>query len=123
MIRIKRVYAPPDESDGVRILVDRLWPRGVSKAAARIDEWRKDLAPTTVLRKGFGHDPSKWEEFQSRYRNELETEGKMEQLRSLGKRARKETITLVYAARDEAHNNAVVIKKLVETLSAHSEAT
>ncbi len=123
MIRIKRVYAPPDESDGVRILVDRLWPRGVSKAGARIDEWCKGLAPTTVLRKDFGHDPSKWEEFQSRYRNELEAAGKMEELRSLGKRARKETITLVYAARDEAHNNAVVIKKLVETLSAHSAAT
>lgn len=81
MIRIKRVYAPPDGSDGVRILVDRLWPRGVTREAARIDEWRKDLASTTVLRKWFGHDPSKWEEFQSRYRNELEAAGKMEELR------------------------------------------
>lgn len=118
MIRIKRVYAPPDESDDVRILVDRLWPRGVSKAAARIDEWRKDIAPSNILRKEFGHDPSKWKEFQSRYRNELEAAGKMDELRILGERARKETITLVYAARDEAHNNAVVIKKFVETLSA-----
>ena len=114
MIRIKRVYAPPEESDGVRILVDRLWPRGVSKAAARADEWRKDLAPTTVLREWFGHDPSKWEEFQSRYRNELEAAGKMDELRILGERARREALTLVYAARDEARNNAVVIKKLIE---------
>ena len=120
MIRIKRVYAPPDGSDGVRILVDSLWPRGVTREAARIDEWRKDLAPTTVLRKWFGHDPSKWEEFLSRYRNELEAAGKMEKLRSLGERARRETIILLYAARDEVRNNAVVIKKLVETLSSHS---
>lgn len=117
MIRIKRIYAPPEETDGVRLLVDRLWPRGVSKAAARIDEWRKDLAPSNVLRKWFGHDPSKWQEFQSRYRNELESAGKVEELRLMGEKARKETITLVYAARDEAHNNAVVIKKLIEKLS------
>ena len=123
MIRIKQAYAPQDESDGVRILVDRLWPRGVRKAAARIDEWRKDLAPTTILRKWFEHDPSKWEKFQSRYRNELEVAGKMEELRSLGERARRETITLVYAARDEARNNAVAIKKLIEKLSGHSAAT
>jgi len=122
MIRIKRVYAPPDGSDGVRILVDRLWPRGVSKGAARIDEWRKDLAPSNILRKGFGHAPSKWEKFQSRYRNELEAAGKMDEFRILGERAIKETITLVYAARDEARNNAVVIKKLVEKLSGHSAA-
>ena len=122
MIRTKRVYAPPDGSDGVRILVDRLWPRGVTREAARIDEWRKDLASTTVLRKWFGHDPSKWEEFQSRYRNELEAAGKMEELRSLGERARRETITLLYAARDEVRNNAVVIKKLIEKLSGHSAA-
>jgi len=122
MIRIKRVYASPDGSDGVRILVDRLWPRGVTREAARIDEWRKDLAPTTVLRKWFGHDPSEWEEFQSRYRNELEAAGKMEELRSLGERARRETITLLYAARDEVRNNAVVIKKLIEKLSGHSAA-
>ena len=120
MIRIKRVYAPPDESDGVRFLVDRLWPRGVSKSAARIDEWRKDLAPSNNLRKWFDHDPSKWKEFRSRYRDELESAEKMDKLRILGERARRETITLVYAARDEAHNNAVVIKKLVEKLSGHS---
>ena len=84
MIRIKRVYAPPDESDGVRFLVDRLWPRGVSKSAARIDEWRKDLAPSNNLRKWFDHDPSKWKEFRSRYRDELESAEKMDKLRILG---------------------------------------
>ena len=120
MIRIKRAYAPPEGSDGVRLLVDRLWPRGVSKEAARIDEWRKDLAPSAILRKRFGHDPSKWKEFQSSYRNELEAAGKMDDLRILGERAKKETITLVYAARDEARNNAAVLKKLAETLSVHS---
>ena len=123
MIRIKGVYAPPAETDGVRFLLDRLLPRGASKAAARIDEWRKDLAPSNVLRKWFGHDPSKWEEFQSRYRNELESAGKMDELRILGERARRETITLVYAARDEVRNNAVVLKELVEALSVHSPVT
>lgn len=120
MIRIKRVYAPPDGSDGVRFLVDRLWPRGVSKAAARIDEWRKDLAPSNVLREWFGHDPPKWKEFQSRYRIELESAGKVAELRSLGERARKETVTLVYAARDETHNNAVAIKEMIDKLSGDS---
>ena len=123
MIRIKRVHEPPGGSDGVRILVDRLWPRGTSKAAARIDEWRKDLAPSNDLRKWFGHDPSKWETFQSRYQHELEAAGKMEELRFLGERARREIITLVYAARDEEHNNAVVNRKLVGTLSGHSADT
>ena len=123
MIRIKRVYAPPAETDGVRLLVDRLWPRGISKAAARIDEWRKDLAPSNALRKWFGHDPTKWEEFQSRYRAELESAGKMEEFLILGERARREAITLVYAARDEERNNAVVIMKLTESLPGHSDST
>jgi uncharacterized protein YeaO (DUF488 family) len=122
MIRIKRVYAPPDGSDGVRILVDRVWPRGLTKEAARIDEWRKDLAPTTALRKWFGHDPAKWETFRSRYRRELEAGGKTEELRSLGERGRKETVTLVYAARNEEHNNARVIQEVIEKLSAHPES-
>lgn len=117
MIRTKRIYSPPERSDGARFLVDRLWPRGVSKDAARIDEWRKELAPSGELRKWFEHDPSKWEEFQRRYRSELESAGRMEDLRILGNKARKETITLVYAARDESHNNAVALGKLIETLS------
>lgn len=117
MVRIKRVYDKRGRSDGVRILVDRLWPRGVTKGEARIDEWRKNLAPSSVLRKWFAHDPSKWEKFQSRYRNELESAGKMEELRILGERARREAITLVYAARDEERNNAVVIKNLIRSMA------
>jgi uncharacterized protein YeaO (DUF488 family) len=117
MIRIKRIYERPDPSDGIRILVDRLWPRGMSRAAARIDEWRKDLAPTNVLREWFHHDPPKWEEFRQRYRNELDAAGKAEELEELAERARTETVTLLYAARDEARNNAVALKKFLEKLS------
>jgi uncharacterized protein YeaO (DUF488 family) len=120
MIRIKRIYDRPDPSDGVRILVDRLWPRGTSKAAARIDGWRKDLAPTDALRKWFNHDPRKWEEFRVRYRNELDAAGKMDELKALGERAITKTVTLLYAAHDEAHNNAVVLKKMIEKLSRQS---
>lgn len=114
MIRIKRIYDRPDPSDGIRILVDRLWPRGTSKASARIDEWRKDLAPTDALRKWFHHDPRKWEEFRLRYRNELDAAGKMEELKELADLGKTETVTLLYAAHDEARNNAVVLKKILE---------
>jgi uncharacterized protein YeaO (DUF488 family) len=117
MIRIKRIYDRPEPSDGVRILVDRLWPRGMSKAVARIDEWRKEIAPTNVLREWFRHDPPRWEEFQVRYRNELDAAGKTGDLKELAERARAETITLLYAARDEARNNAVALRKILERLS------
>jgi uncharacterized protein YeaO (DUF488 family) len=117
MIRIKRIYDRPDPSDGIRILVDRLWPRGMSRAAARIDEWRKDLAPTNVLREWFHHDPPKWEEFRQRYRNELDAAGKTGELKELADRARTETVTLLYAAHDEMHNNAVALKKILGKLS------
>jgi len=117
MIRMKRIYDRPDPSDGVRILVDRLWPRGMSRAAARIDEWRKDLAPTNVLREWFHHAPPRWEEFRQRYRNELDAAGKMEELKELAERARTETVTLLYAARDETRNNAVALKKIIEKIS------
>jgi uncharacterized protein YeaO (DUF488 family) len=122
MIRIKRIYDRPDPSDGVRILVDRLWPRGMSKAEARIDEWRKDLAPTNALREWVHHDPHRWEEFQVRYRNELDAAGKTEELKELADRARTETVTLLYAARDEARNNAVALKKILEKLSRPGRA-
>jgi uncharacterized protein YeaO (DUF488 family) len=117
MVRIKRIFEKADRSDGVRILVDRLWPRGISREEARIEAWRKDLAPTGALRKWFGHDPRKWEEFQVRYRNELDAAGKMEELKDLAGLAKTETVTLLYAAHDEARNNAVVIKNLIKTLS------
>ena len=114
MIRIKRVYEKWDRSDGVRLLVDRLWPRGIAREAARIEAWRKDLAPTDALRKWFGHDPRKWEEFQVRYRNELDAAGKMEELKELAGRAKTGTVTLLYAAHDETRNNAVALKKFIE---------
>lgn len=117
MIRIKRVYDPPELSDGVRILVDRVWPRGLKKAEARIDEWRWDLAPTAALRKWFHHDPRKWEAFRRRYRNELKARGKFKELQELAERAKRETLTLLFGARDEEHNNAVVLKELLEELS------
>ena len=116
MIRIKRVYDPPDRSDGVRILVDRLWPRGLKKDAARVDAWRKDVAPTDALRRWFDHDPRKWDEFRARYRAELDAAGKRGELAILGRRASRGTVTLLYAARDETHNNALVLKEIVEDL-------
>lgn len=112
MISIKRVYEPPDPSDGLRILVDRLWPRGLAKEKARIDQWQKDLAPSDALRRWFGHDPRRWEEFKRRYRQELST--KMEEVKDLVKQARHGTITLLFASQDKEHNNAVVFQELLE---------
>ena len=110
-IRLKRAYEPIDAGDGTRVLIDRLWPRGVSKDAATIDLWLKDLAPSTALRKWFGHDPARWAEFQERYTQEVRTHPELfEQLRDL---ARKGRITLVYAAHDEKHNDAVVLRGLL----------
>ena len=110
-IKIKRVYEPPDKEDGMRILVDRLWPRGVKKVDAAIDHWLKELAPSTTLRKWFGHDPARWNEFRRRYSAELhEHRGELDRLRDL---ARKSRITLVYAARDETHNEAAVLRDIL----------
>ncbi len=110
--RIKRVYEQPDPADGRRILVDRLWPRGLSKEKARVDLWLKDIAPSTELRKWFDHDPDKWEEFKARYHAELKENdapvARLKQELELG------MVTLVYAAKDEKHNDAVA---LVEFLS------
>ncbi len=107
-IKLKRAYEQPTRGDGVRILVDRLWPRGVKKADAAIDHWMKDVAPSAALRQWFGHDPVRWAEFRHRYRNELkEHEKEIHELRGL---ARHGPITLVYAARDQAHNEAVVLR-------------
>lgn len=116
MLKTKRVYEEAKPDDGVRILVDRLWPRGVSKEKAKIDEWRKDLSPSDELRRWYGHDPAKWEEFESRYRAELEQQGKLDDLKDLASRARHENVTLVFAAHDEEHSNAAFLKELVETL-------
>jgi len=112
MIRIKRIYEEASGDDGLRVLVDRLWPRGISKEEANLDRWEKDLAPTNELRKWFGHDPERWEEFLRRYR--VEVEGKEELLAQLRKEATAGTVTLLYAAKDEAHNNAVALKRYIE---------
>jgi uncharacterized protein YeaO (DUF488 family) len=111
-IKIKRVYDEPDKTDGTRILVDRLWPRGLTKAKADVDLWLKDIAPTTELRKWYGHDPEKWTEFKKRYREELK---KNPQPVALLKREVEEgPVTLVYGARDEEHNEALVLQKLLK---------
>jgi uncharacterized protein YeaO (DUF488 family) len=109
-VSLKRAYEPPAETDGMRVLVDRLWPRGVRKSRARIDLWLKDLAPSTALRKWFGHDPGKWPEFRKRYRAELKGNPALAELRE---QSRQRDITLVYAARDELHNDAVVLKQVL----------
>ena len=112
MIQLKRVYEEPSRRDGVRILVDRLWPRGLTKERAAVNLWLKDVAPSSELRKWFGHDPAKWKEFQVRYRKELrEKRAYLEELRSEG---RKRTVTLVYGARDQEHNEAAVLKRVLE---------
>ena len=112
VIRVKRVYEEPSPQDGVRILVDRLWPRGLTKERAAVDLWLKDVAPSTELRKWFGHDPAKWKEFQVRYRKELRK--KQDALKLLKQKSDEHTVTLVYGARDEEHNEAVVLKRLLE---------
>lgn len=110
-IRIKRAYDRPSAEDGTRVLVDRLWPRGVKKNGAAIDRWFRDVAPSAELRRWFGHDASRWEEFQRRYRTELKQHGKeLDELRQL---ARAGTLTLVFAARDEEHNDAVVLRDVL----------
>ena len=110
-VRLKRAYEPSGPDDGMRILVDRLWPRGVRKADAAIDLWLKELAPSTALRKWFGHDPARWQSFRERYAEELrQCPEALAQLREL---ARKGPVTLVYSAHDEAHNDAVVLRELV----------
>lgn len=106
-VRLKRAYEPAAPSDGYRALIDRLWPRGVSKAKAELNEWTKELAPSTELREWFGHDPSRFGEFRVRYIDELR--GERPRLTALRRRAREGTLTLVYSAHDQEHNDAVVL--------------
>jgi uncharacterized protein YeaO (DUF488 family) len=110
-VRLKRAYEHPAAEDGTRILVDRLWPRGVRKEDAAIDQWAKELAPSTGLRKWFGHEPARWPKFRERYAAELrEHSAQLDELRKL---ARRGPITLVYAAHDEQHNDAVVLREML----------
>lgn len=111
-IRVKRAYDPPEPGDGRRVLVDRVWPRGLSRDALRIDAWFRDLAPSSGLRKWFGHDPAKWDEFRRRYTRELEQ--RPQDLAELVALARAGDVTLVFGARDTAHNNAVALKAYLE---------
>jgi uncharacterized protein YeaO (DUF488 family) len=112
-LEIKRVYEEPSRADGTRILVDRLWPRGLSKEKARVDLWLKEIAPSTELRKWFSHDPNKWTEFQSRYWRELKS--KTDLLDDLKAKTAKGPVTLLYGAKDELHNEAVVLKALLQS--------
>lgn len=111
MIKTKRIYDPPETGDGKRLLVDRLWPRGVAKETAHVDDWLKELAPSNELRTWFSHDPAKWDEFRSRYEQELQEHREL--LVKLHREAEKKPVTLLYAAKDPEHNNAVVLKKLI----------
>jgi uncharacterized protein YeaO (DUF488 family) len=117
-IKLKRAYDVPESSDGFRILVDRLWPRGLSKSSAQIGLWLKEIAPSAPLRKWFGHDPLKWTQFRDRYFRELDKNPKaVEQLK---KHLSHRTVTLVYSAKDQEHNNAVALKQYLEPHRANS---
>ena len=117
-VKLKRAYDLPSRSDGKRVLIDRLWPRGVKKTEAKIDEWMKDIAPSTKLRKWFGHEPARWPEFRRRY--EAEVRDHPEQLERLRMLAREGPLTLVFSAHDEDHNDAVVLRELI--LGHHGHA-
>lgn len=110
-VRLKRAYAPAAPSDGYRILIDRLWPRGVSRDQAKLDDWDKELPPSTELRQWFGHEPARFEEFRRRYLDELRDQ--RPRLAALRRRAREGTLTLVYSARDTEHNDAMVLAEVL----------
>ncbi len=112
MIKIKRVYEEYDVADGTRVLVDRLWPRGVRRASPKVDIWMRDVAPSSELRKWFSHDPGKWQEFKKRYLKELSENDALGKLIELVRT--NSVLTLIYAARDEQHNDAMVLKSLLE---------
>ncbi|PDT34804.1 hypothetical protein CO671_19035 [Rhizobium sp. M10] len=111
-LRSKRIYEPKDEKDGLRILVDRLWPRGLKKQEAAVDIWLKDIAPSPALRRWFGHDPAKWTEFQGRYREELDKNSPV--VEELRRHIGQSDATLLYAAKDEDHNHAIVLQRFVD---------
>jgi uncharacterized protein YeaO (DUF488 family) len=119
MIKVKRIYAPAALDDGVRLLVDRLWPRGLNKTAARLDAWLKDFAPSDELRHWFGHDPARWNEFQRRYFAELD--GLPMVRETILPSGRHGNVTLLYSARDQEHNNAIALKAYLEDRPALKE--
>ena len=111
--KTKRIYEPAAKGDGYRVLIDRLWPRGIKKEDAKLDEWARELAPSTDLRKWFGHDPQRFDEFRRRYIKELKSQD--EELQALRRRARKGTVTLLFGARDTEHNDAVVLADVLRS--------
>ncbi len=117
MITLKRVYEPPADEDGERILVDRLWPRGVARTEARLSCWMKEVAPTSALRKWFGHEPSRWEEFRRRYAEELQAPDKQALLKDIAAKSRHGVVTLVFGARDPDHNHALVLTQLIREIA------
>jgi uncharacterized protein YeaO (DUF488 family) len=120
VIRLKRAYEAASARDGYRVLVERLWPRGVRKADLQLDAWLKDVAPSAELRRWFGHDPARFDEFAARYRRELRQSPAAEALAALARRVSEGTVTLIYAAHDEAHNGAVVLSgEIDDALAAH----
>jgi uncharacterized protein YeaO (DUF488 family) len=112
MLKIKRVYDPVSTDDGKRILIDRLWPRGIKKEEAHVDEWLKEIAPSNELRKWYSHDPAKWAEFRKRYKEELA--GKSELLKKIKAEARKQTVTLLFSTKELERNNAVALKEMLD---------
>jgi uncharacterized protein YeaO (DUF488 family) len=114
MVQIKRAYEVPARRDGYRVLIDRLWPRGVRKEALALDAWAKELAPSDRLRRWFGHDPDRWRDFTTRYRRELRAPAAQAVLADLAARAASGSVTIVYGARDEVHNDAVVVRREIE---------
>lgn len=117
-ITVKRAYEAPEERDGRRILVDRVWPRGVRKDELRLDAWYRDLAPSTELRKWFAHDPERWSEFQKRYAAELKRAQARERIRELAALGKRGRVTLIYSARDEEHNQAIVLRDYLKRVIA-----
>ena len=117
-IHVKRIYEDPGNADGFRVLVDGLWPRGLRKEEACVDLWLKEVAPSAALRKWFGHDPGRWDEFRKRYSGELGGHTQGAALQDLRSRARKGKVTLLYAAKDEAHNNAVCLAEYLKKLDS-----
>ena len=111
-VRIKRIYDAPSTDDGYRVLVDRVWPRGVSKKEVRLDRWLKEIAPSTELRRWFAHEPSRWSEFRRRYREELEESPAL--IQEVAEKARSGSVTLLFSARDQQHNQAVVLCEWLE---------
>ncbi len=120
-VKVKRIYEPAAGDDGYRVLIDRLWPRGVSKAAARLDDWAKELSPSDELRRWYGHEPEKFDRFAARYREELAAHG--EKLDELRQRAAHGTVTILFGARDGPHSNAAVLIELLEPSSTPTTVT